>query len=190
MSPRFSIGVRKARPNAARSPSNPGTAKREDRPQFVEMVLHRRSGKREPLRRAQPPRRLRAFGTRILDRLRFVEHGDLPIVRAQRLDVALQQRVRREHDVVRGDLREAFGAVGAGEREHAQTGNETRDLRAPVRRDARRRDDQYRVFEASAAFSIATCASNSTVFPNPMSSASTPPKPLRASSCSHATPRS
>ena len=113
------------------------------------MVLHRRSGEREPLRRPQPPGGLRPLGARVLDRLRLVEHGHLPLLRAQHLDVALQQGVRRQHHVVAGYLREALGTVGAGEREHSQMRNESRDLGTPVRRDARRRDDQHRFCEAS-----------------------------------------
>ena len=116
------------------------------------MVLHWRSGKREPLRRAQPSGGLRPLGTRVLDRLRFVEHGHLPLLRAQHLDVALEQGVRREHHVVVRYLREAFGTVGAREREHAQIGNEARDLGTPVRRDARRRDYQHRLCEAPRGF--------------------------------------
>ena len=122
---------------------------REDRPQLFEMVFDRRTGEREALRGMQSRRGERGFRARVFDRLRFIEHGDRPLERGKRFDVAQQQRVGREHERRIADLREAIGAIGAGEREHARVGQKARDLGAPVRRDARRRDDQHRMLQAA-----------------------------------------
>ncbi len=97
---------------AAGIAEQPRHQKGELRPQLPEMVLDRRPGQAQPMARVEPadePGRLRIG---ILDRLRLVEHRDVPGDRKQQLGVARQQRVGRHHHIGIADRGEMSGAVG------------------------------------------------------------------------------
>lgn len=65
----------------------------EQRPQFVEMVLHGRTGQRDPRSRGYAPRRPRHLRARILQYLRLIENRGGPIDIGQCRPVAAQRRI-------------------------------------------------------------------------------------------------
>ena len=76
------------------------------------MVLDRRPGQAQPVAGVEPadePGRLRIG---VLDRLRLVEHRDVPGDRQQMIGVARQQRIGRQHQIGIADLAEALCAIG------------------------------------------------------------------------------
>ena len=147
-SPCFSIGVRKTRPKRRASPSRPGHQKVELRPQLAEMVLDRRAGQAEPVARVEPAGERGRLAGRVLDRLRLVEHDEVPGAGSRRLGVARQQRVGRQHQIGIGDLRRSAAARSAPCSDSTRSsGREARGLGAPVRHHAGRADHEARPVE-------------------------------------------
>ena len=135
--------------NCVRSPSKPGTANAK--------IDHSSSrwfsiGVPVSARRCAARKRAAAcapFDARILHELRLVEYDDLPLTLGQPIGIAVEQRIASSGNVVVFDAVETFGAVIPGERDDAQVRHEPRDLGAPVRQHAGRRDDQHRSAQAS-----------------------------------------
>ncbi len=107
-------------------------------PQLLEAVLDRRAGERDAALRVQRERRARDLAVGVLDRLRLVEHHQLPANRGELLRIEPQQRVGRERH-----RRAIFQlAIDAVIRVHFELRSEARDLVAPVREHARGRNDE------------------------------------------------
>ena len=84
------------------------------------------------------------FGGHVLDRLRLVEHDGVPPFLRERLRVALQQAVGRQHDVERFERGENLFAAGAAVVDDVQRRRETRRLLDPVAADRRGRGHERR----------------------------------------------
>ena len=69
------------------------------RPQFAQMIFHRRAGERELHAAFQHLRRQIGFRTRIFEHLRFVKYDDVPLNFREQLLVALQQWIARNHHI-------------------------------------------------------------------------------------------
>ena len=95
---------------------------------------------------------LRGVGAGVFDVLRFVEHHKVPFRFEPAFAVALQQRVRRDHDVV---LVHGIGhvvTVFAVQHQRAQFRTKARGLALPVAHQADRGDDKRRSGESPGVF--------------------------------------
>ena len=161
-----------------------GVREVHDRPQLREPVLDRRPREGEPGRRPQRPRRAALRAARVLDLLCLVEDDASPGHAAQRLAVAGDQRVGREHELgLPHGGREARARPagrrrgGRGRRGRARTGP-PRAASSPRATSGRRRSvGPIRSGGGTFACSATSSASSWTVLPRPMSSARMPPKP-------------
>ncbi len=126
----------------ARRPQDARVHERRERPELAEPVLDGGAGERDPHRGVQPIRGSRGGAVGVLDVLRFVEHDAPELDGRERLDVAAQERVRRDDDVALPDRRRV--ARGAVKEQDAQPRREARGLSDPVARDRRGADDEVR----------------------------------------------
>ncbi len=139
------VGPVEARAELRPAAQIPGVHERHDAPQIEGAVLERRAGQRQPMAGAQRERRAAHDGVGVLDVLRFVENRRAQVDRAPLLQVASQQRVRGDDQVVGADVapqRVAFAA--AGEQQDAQGRRKVFGLTGPVVHDRRRTHDQTR----------------------------------------------
>ena len=97
---------------APRIAEQPRHQKGELRPQLAEMVFDRRPGQAQPVARVEAADQRGRLRIGVLDRLRLVEHRDVPGDRQQMIGVARQQRVGRQHQIGLADLAETLRAIG------------------------------------------------------------------------------
>ena len=106
------------------------------RPQVADVVLDRGAGKRDAIAAFERARRARLLALGILDILRLVQNDPRPRELGQRREVAMQQAVAGDHEVVRtGGLEEAgllLGARGPVMHQYRQTGGEASRLMLPI----------------------------------------------------------
>ncbi len=127
-----------------------GIGEAHDRPEFAQMIFHRRSRQAEAMPRLDvaQPAGCRRIG--ILDRLRFVQHRHVPIARQQDLAITRDQGIRGQHHIMRGNRRKILLAAGTVEDEHLQIRRKFPCLVEPIGHQAGRRDDQRRLREIAA----------------------------------------
>ena len=158
----------------------------------VSAVLDRRAGQRDAAGRGyRAGDRLGLRRRRVLDLLRLVEHEPSPLHLRRVLDVAGDERVGGEHDVVRaGPLGERRAWPRGGRlpwcTSTESSGAKRRSSRCPVAEHRHRADDERR---ASTPRSASTLAMSWAVLPRPMSSARQAPRPSRPRNASQPTPR-
>ena len=104
--------------------------------------------------RAQQPRRLGRRRCRVLDRLRLVEDDVVELDVLQMADVPPQRAIRREDDVVLGQLVEAVSPPLAAVVEHAQPRSKACRLALPVEHERSRHDDERRLRGAAFTLSL------------------------------------
>ena len=114
----------------------------EQGPQFGKIVLHRRSRQRDSLARLDFANAFGSLRGGILDRLGFVQNGELPLPSEQRLMVPAHQRVSRQDQMMVGDGVEPLSAFGAVEDQQLELRREARRLAPPVSDQARGHDQQ------------------------------------------------
>ena len=124
----------------------------EQAPDFAQMVFHRRARQAQALARAQLARHLRGLGAGVFDVLRFIQHHHVPAGLEPALAVALQQRIRRDDDVMVVQAVGQLMPVFAVQHQAAQVGAKARGLALPIAHQADRRHDQRRVFQAAGVF--------------------------------------
>src|SRR6185437_1536739 len=121
-------------------------------PQLSEVILDGGAGQGQTVLGAQRTGHGRYFGTRIFDRLCFVENDEVVIVREQHFAVELQQRVACYYDVDLVDELEGLSAAAAVQDQAVELGREAVQLLLPVAEGAHRRNDQGGFAQASLLF--------------------------------------
>ena len=159
----------------------------EDRPEIAEPVLDRRAGERDARPRVDLLGGARLFGAGILDRLRFVQHGEVPR-RGEQRGHAQQRSVARDDEV---DVRDpvAIERLQLGGRSSPRDARRApsasaRSVRSPppssrAATPARRAGWCAASPRPSPARSTSINASTCIVLPRPMSSARQAPRPRR-----------
>ena len=104
-----------------------------NRPQFAQMILHRRAGERDALLRFQRLRGDVGFCLRVLKRLRLVKNDDIPLNVREHFFVALQQRIGSQHHVRSSERLGVCRAHAAVVAIHSQRWRETLSFALPVR---------------------------------------------------------
>ena len=118
----FFDGFAEARVEGLLAAEEAGDEEFHQAPQLAEVVFHGRAGEAEPVACIELAGGLRDLGMRVLDVLRLVEHDHVVGERREFLDVAVEQREGREHEVGVRDGAVVFAALRAVEHEHAQVG--------------------------------------------------------------------
>ena len=111
----FAPGARKA----ARVAQKTGHQKVELRPQLAQVIFERRAGQAQAMAGLQAAQCARAAGAGVLHHLRFVEDQQMKALRGQRIDVAPQQRIGGEHQIVLRHQRELRLALRTLQRQQA-----------------------------------------------------------------------
>ena len=101
-------------------PQQPRHQEGELRPQLAQVVLDRRAGQAQPVARLQPAHRVGRLGGRALDRLRLVQHHQVPGEARHLLDIARQHRVGRDHDMRPAEVAALLVPVQPVQHDHAQ----------------------------------------------------------------------
>ena len=112
--------------------SSPEQARAEElkqRPHFAQIVFQRRAGQRQPVTRIDAVSDGGNGRFRILDRLRLVEDRGMELLGQQRLEIAGEQRIGGEHDIVPGHLGEPSLALQATQRQHRKLAAQSAPLR-------------------------------------------------------------
>src|SRR6266481_5163099 len=92
----------------------------KERPEFAQMVFHRRAGEAKVMARLQLTGNLRVSGLRVLDELLLVEDDAVKLVLEQHRLIARQQRVGSDDQIVLRNALELSFAIEAVEHEHTQ----------------------------------------------------------------------
>ncbi|MNF55239.1 hypothetical protein D3C84_366940 [compost metagenome] len=124
----------------------------EQRPEFAQVVFQRRAGQAQALPGLQLAGGQRGLAARILDVLRFVENQQLIGLRRQRLEVARQQGVGGQDDVVLADQLEQRTPLRPVQGQHPELRGEVRGFVLPVGDQAGGHDDQRRAVQAPGLF--------------------------------------
>ena len=144
-SPCFSIGVRKRLRKLLASPRRPGERKSNSDHSSPRLFSQRRAGQAEAVARASSCEQPAAWlGVGFLIVCASSRTSDVPVLRRQHRVVARQQRIGRQHEVVRRDRRRTALAVLARAAAARAARREALRLAPPVRHQAGRRDDQRR----------------------------------------------
>ena len=129
---------------ASRPTEHPRIEELEERPELAQVVLDRRAREREALAGVEQPTGLGDLTGGVLDRLRLVEHDQVPLDLAELEHVATQQCVVRDEHVELGEVFQDSRSIGTGVGHRPQLGREPRGLVEPVEDQAGRRDHQGR----------------------------------------------
>ena len=124
-----------------------GHQKVEQRPQLAQVIFQRRAGQAQTLPGLQLPGSDGGLAAWVLDVLRFIENQQAIAVGAQCLEIARQQGVGGEDDLVLVDLLEQRAALRPVQRQYLELRGEARGFILPVGDQAGGHDDQRRLLQ-------------------------------------------
>jgi len=104
----------------------------EEAPEIEDRVFQRSAGQHQSVFCRDSLHGLGVLGAAVLDVLRFVEHRRIEDVSPVLLNIAPQQRVAGDHQIVSGDLRKELVALRAGQHQHPKLWSKARGLGGPV----------------------------------------------------------
>ena len=104
----------------------------EEAPEIEDRVFQRGAGQHQPVFRSDGLHGLGVLRAAVFDVLGLVEHRRVEGVSPVLLDVASQQRVAGDHQIVSGDLRKELVALRPGQHQHPKLWGKARGLSGPV----------------------------------------------------------
>ena len=112
-------------------------------PQLAKVVFDRGARQAKPVAGVQLHRDPRRPAAAVLDILCLVQHHQMPCAPVPVLTVTVQQRIRRDDQVLKRNFGGLASAVFSVQHQGAQRGRETLCLTAPVAQQAHRRQNQH-----------------------------------------------
>ena len=116
----------------------------EQAPQFTQVVFHRRARQAQAVARVQLACDARGMGVGVLDVLRLVQHHQVPGLLQPALAITLQQRIRRDHQIMAGHVGGGLVPVLAMQHQGTEFGREAAGLAPPVAHHADWGDHEHR----------------------------------------------